>query len=153
MVRVLVYIFTIISAAADVGPDKMMCFFAGLHYLLTFPTRMSKISQKSMCFYVNFSEKGCLHIAIYANFCKRENVCRPAGKHISPRPSSAKEITGNCLPVSQRLILVKNHLSKSNLDMFALEANMLFLLFRSCSNRVKPRQLEPWYIKAPAYIE
>ena len=51
----------------------MMCFPAGLHYLLTFPTRMSTISQKSMCLYVNFSEKGCLYIAIYANFSKREN--------------------------------------------------------------------------------
>ena len=74
VVRVPTYISTIISAAADEGPDKMMCFPAGLHYLLTFPTRMSKISQKSMCFYANFSEKGCLHIAIYANFSKRENV-------------------------------------------------------------------------------
>ena len=46
--------------------------------------------------------------------------------------------------------------------MFALEANVLFiakqvytlfLLFRSCSNRVKPRQLEPWYIEASAYVE
>ena len=50
VVRVPAYISTIISAAADEGPDKMMCFPAGLHYLLTFPTRMSKISQKSMCF-------------------------------------------------------------------------------------------------------
>ena len=74
VVRVPAYISTIISAAADEGPDKMMCFPAGLHYLLTFPTRMSKITQKSMCFYANFSEKGCLHIAIYANFSKRENV-------------------------------------------------------------------------------
>ena len=60
------------------------------------------------------------------------------------------------------LILAKNHLSKSNnLDMFALEANVLFitkqvctlfLLFRSCSNIVKPQQLEPWYIEASAYM-
>ena len=49
--------FTIISAAADEGPDEMMCIPAGLHYLLTFPTRMSKISQKSICLYANFSEK------------------------------------------------------------------------------------------------
>ena len=27
------YISTIISAAADKGPDEMMCFPAGLHYL------------------------------------------------------------------------------------------------------------------------
>ena len=32
----------IISAAADEGPSEMTCFPAGLHYLLTFPTRMSK---------------------------------------------------------------------------------------------------------------
>ena len=36
------YIATIISAAADEGPGEMTCFPAGLHYLLTFPTRMSK---------------------------------------------------------------------------------------------------------------
>ena len=125
-----------------------MCFPAGLHYLSTFPTRMSKISQKSMGFFANFSKKGCLYIAIYANFSKRE--CRPAVKHISPRPSSA---TAVCL-FHKRLILAKNHLSKSNnLDMFALEANTLFLLFRSCSNRVKLRQLQPWYIEASAYVK
>ena len=33
--------------------------------------------------------------------------------------------------------------------MFALEANTQFLLFRSCSNRVKTRQLEPWLSKHP----
>ena len=64
VVRVPAYISTIISAAADEGPDEMMCFPAGLHNLLTFPSRMSKISQKSMCFYANISEKGCLYIAI-----------------------------------------------------------------------------------------
>ena len=64
VVRVPAYISTIISAAADEGPGEMMCFHAGLHNLLTFPSRMSKISQKSMCFYANFSEKGCLYIAI-----------------------------------------------------------------------------------------
>ena len=47
---------TIISAAADEGPDEIMCFPAGLHYFLTFPTRMSKISQKSIRLYSNFSE-------------------------------------------------------------------------------------------------
>ena len=36
------YITTIISPAADEGPSEMTCFPAGLHYLLTFPTRMSK---------------------------------------------------------------------------------------------------------------
>ena len=53
--------------------------------------------------YANFSEKGRLYIAIYANFSKREKewIGRPAGKHISPRPSSATEIIGNCLSVSQ----------------------------------------------------
>ena len=70
VVRVPEYISTIICAAADEGPDEMMCFPAGLHYLLTFPTRMSVISQKSMCLYANFSEKGCLYIAIYAKFSK-----------------------------------------------------------------------------------
>ena len=73
MVRVPAYISTIISAAADEGPGEMMCFPAGLHYLLAFPTRMSKITQKSMCLYANFSEKGGIYIAIYANFSKREN--------------------------------------------------------------------------------
>ena len=46
VVPVSAYISTIISAAADEGPDEMMCFPAGLHYLLTFPARMSKISPK-----------------------------------------------------------------------------------------------------------
>ena len=116
---------TIISAAANEGPDEILCFPAGQHYLLTFLTRLSSISQKSMCLYANFSEKGCLYIAMYANFSKRE--CRPAGKHISPRPSSATEIVGNCLPVSQTSHFSQNHLSKSNnLDIFALEANTLF---------------------------
>ena len=32
VVRVPAYISTIISAAADEGPDEMMCFPAGLHY-------------------------------------------------------------------------------------------------------------------------
>ena len=57
------YISTIISAAADEGPDEMTCFPAGLHYLLTFPTRMSKITQKSVCLYANFSEKGGLDLS------------------------------------------------------------------------------------------
>ena len=65
VVRVPAYISTIISAAADEGSDEIMCFTAGLHYLSTFPTRMSKISQKSM-----FSEKGCPYIAIHGNFAK-----------------------------------------------------------------------------------
>ena len=29
----MLYISTIISVAADEGPDEMMCFPAGLHYL------------------------------------------------------------------------------------------------------------------------
>ena len=73
VVSIPAYISTIISAAADEGPDEIMCFPAGLHHLLTFPTRMSKISQKSMCLYANFSEKGGIYIAIFANFSKREN--------------------------------------------------------------------------------
>ena len=71
--KVYLSISTTISAAADEGPDEMMCFPAGLHYLLTFPTRMCEISQKLMCLYANFSEKGCLYNTIYANFSKREN--------------------------------------------------------------------------------
>ena len=58
-----IYISTVISAAADEGPDEMTFFAAGLHYLLTFPTRMSKITQKSVCLYANFSEKGCLDLS------------------------------------------------------------------------------------------
>ena len=57
VVRVPAYISTIISASADEGPDEMMFFPVGLHYLLTFLRRMSEISQKSMCLYANFSEK------------------------------------------------------------------------------------------------
>ena len=61
------YICTIISAAADEGPDEMMCFPAGLHYLLTFPTRMSKITQKSVCLY----EKDVLiYPVIYRHICE-----------------------------------------------------------------------------------
>ena len=52
--RVPAYISAIISAAADEGPDDLTCFPAGLHYLLTFPTRMSKITQKSVCLYAIF---------------------------------------------------------------------------------------------------
>ena len=70
VIRVPAYISTIISAAADEGPDEMMCFPV---FFLTFSTRMSKISQKSMCLYANFSEKGGIYIAIYANLSKREN--------------------------------------------------------------------------------
>ena len=33
--------------------------------------------------------------------------------------------------------------------MFAPKANTMFFRFRSCSNRVEPRQLEPWYMKHP----
>ena len=40
VVHVPAYISTIISTAADEGPDKMTCFPADLHYLVTFPTRM-----------------------------------------------------------------------------------------------------------------
>ena len=64
MVHVPAYISTIISAATDECPDEMTCFPAGLHYLLTFPTRMSKMTQKSACLYANFSEKGCCHVDI-----------------------------------------------------------------------------------------
>ena len=63
VVRVPVYISIIIFAAADEDPDEMTCFPVGLHYLLTLPTRMSKISKKSMCLYANFSEKGCLDLS------------------------------------------------------------------------------------------
>ena len=66
VVRVTVYIFTIISAA-DEGPDKMMCFPAGLHYLLTFLLRMSKISKKSMCFYANFFRE---RMSSYRHICE-----------------------------------------------------------------------------------
>ena len=63
VVHVPAYISTIMSAAADEGPDEMTCFPVGLHYILTFPTRMSKIIQKSVCLFANFSEKGCLHLS------------------------------------------------------------------------------------------
>ena len=46
VVRVPAYISTIISTAVDEGPDEMNCFLADLHYVLTFQTRISKISQK-----------------------------------------------------------------------------------------------------------
>ena len=55
---------TTISAAADEGPDKIMCFPAGLHYFLT---RMSKISQKSMCFYANFFRE---RMSSYRDICE-----------------------------------------------------------------------------------
>ena len=62
MVRIPAYISTVISAAADEGPGEMTCFPAGLHYLLTFPTRMSKITQKSVRLFANSSAKGCLDL-------------------------------------------------------------------------------------------
>ena len=103
MVRVPAYISKIISAAADEGPDEMMCFPAGLHYFLNKNVQNITEIDVSHKVYANFSEKGRLYIAIYANFSKREKewIGRPAGKHISPRPSSATEIIGNCLSVSQ----------------------------------------------------
>ena len=69
VVRIPAYISIIISAAADEGPDEMMCSPAVVYTIY----QLSKITQKSMCFYANFSEKGCLYTAIYANFSKREN--------------------------------------------------------------------------------
>ena len=59
VVRVPAYISTIISAPADEGPDEMTCFIAGLHYLLTVPTRMSEVTPKSVC-YATLPEKGIL---------------------------------------------------------------------------------------------
>ena len=61
MVRVSAYISTIISATADEGSDEMMSFPAGLHYLFTF-INITEIDK---------SEKGCLYIAIYANFSEK----------------------------------------------------------------------------------
>ena len=49
-------ISTIISAAADDGPDEMTCFPAGLHYVLIFTT-MSKITQKSVSLCGLFRER------------------------------------------------------------------------------------------------
>ena len=83
MVRVPAYISTIISAAADEDPDEMMCFPVGLHFLLTFPTRMSKISQKSMCLYANFfrermcfvgSQKNRLNETLVVVFCIQTHI-------------------------------------------------------------------------------
>ena len=75
-------ISTIISAAADDGPDEMTCFPAGLHYVLIFTT-MSKITQKSVCLYAAFSEKGWLdlgwYIAIFANFSIWEDCSEMSG--------------------------------------------------------------------------
>ena len=83
--RIGIYISTIISAAADKCPDEMICFPAGLHYLLTVQniTEIDK-SEKgclNIAIYANFSEIGCLYIAIYANFSKREKewIGRPKG--------------------------------------------------------------------------
>ena len=65
------YISTVISAAADEGPDEMTCFPADLYYLLTFPTRMSKIAQKSTRLYANSSEKDVLiYPVIYRHICE-----------------------------------------------------------------------------------
>ena len=90
------------SAAADEGPDEMTCFPAGLHFLLTFPKIIYKITQKSICLYANFSEKECLDLSvIYRHICERFQKGEFMDSvHISPRPSSATEIVGNCLPVS-----------------------------------------------------
>ena len=67
------------SAAADEGPSEMTCFPAGLHYLLTFPTRMSKNNTEigvSLCelFRERMSWSLRWYIAIYADFFKRENL-------------------------------------------------------------------------------
>ena len=105
-------------------------FPCGSTLFIYFPIKNVQNITEIDVFYANFSEKGCLHITISANFSKRENgwIVQTRGEtHLS----TAFISNGN-LPVSQ----TSHHLSKSNnLDMFALEANMLFLLlFRSCSN-------------------
>ena len=41
---------------------------------------------------------------------------------------------------------------EENVLFIAKQVCTLFLLFRSCSNIVKPQQLEPWYIEASAYM-
>ena len=71
VVRVPAYISTIIYAAADEGPGEMTCFPAGLHYLLTFSTGMSKITQKSVCFMRTFPRKDVLiYRVIYRHICE-----------------------------------------------------------------------------------
>ena len=64
------YIATIISAAADEGPGEMTCFPAGLHYLLTFPTRMSKNNTEIGVFMRTFARKDVLiYPVIYRHIC------------------------------------------------------------------------------------
>ena len=89
---------------------------------------MAKITQKSVCLYAKFSEKGfliypviCRHICDLSQKGEFMDSVDPRG-NIYPRPSCRE------LSACSRLILAKNHLSKSNnLDMFALEANELFI--------------------------
>ena len=57
VVREPAYISTIISTAADEGPHETMYFPAGLHYLFTFQTRMSKINRKRCVFMRTFPRK------------------------------------------------------------------------------------------------
>ena len=105
MVRVPAYISAIISTATDEGPDDLTCFPAGLHYLLTFQTRMSKITQKSVCLYATFPRNDVLiYPVIYRYICELSqkgefiDTVDPRG-NIPPRHLSATEIVGNCLPV------------------------------------------------------
>ena len=67
VVRVPAYSSTIISAAADEGPDEMMCFPAGLHYLLTFPSKnVQNITEIDMSLCVLFRER----MSLYRNICE-----------------------------------------------------------------------------------
>ena len=66
---------TIISAAADEGPDEMMCFHAGLHYLLTFPNKNVQNSTEidvSLCEF--FRERMSLYRHICELFQKGEGM-------------------------------------------------------------------------------
>ena len=104
-----------------------MCLYCALHIWRI-------IKYLSIYLYANFSEKECLDlsgdISPYMRTFPKGRIygwSRPAGKHISPRPSSAAGVVGNYLPVSLTSHSSKNHLSKSNnLDMFELEAYVLF---------------------------
>ena len=70
LLRTSIY-FNIISAAADEGPDEMTCFPAGLHYLLTFPSRMSKYHRNRCVYLRTFPRKDVLiYPVIYLHICE-----------------------------------------------------------------------------------
>ena len=95
VVRVSAYISKIISAAADEGPDDMMCFPTGIHYFFNFPnTNVQNIIEIDVSLCELFRERVCfvgaqknrlnktLDFFLHSNayFCKIRTECKIRGQ-------------------------------------------------------------------------